>query len=147
MINNNIYCYVGASLLAQTVKNLSAMQETQVWPLAWEDLLEKGMAMHSSILAWRIPWTKEPGGLHPWGRKESDKIEQLTLSLLGYVITHILMGWNDITYITEQPASWHCWEGFVRESQQSALHSGWQWERIHSLWWCFHCEYSHWKSH
>ena len=39
------------------------MQETQVWTLSWEDLLEKEMASHSSILAWRIPWTEEPGGL------------------------------------------------------------------------------------
>ena len=45
------------------VKNLPAMQETWVQALGWEDPLEKGMAMHSSILAWRIPWTEEPGGL------------------------------------------------------------------------------------
>ena len=51
------------SLVAQTVKNLPAMQETQVWSIGWEDPLEKGMATHSSILAWRIPWTEEPGGL------------------------------------------------------------------------------------
>ena len=46
-----------ASLVAQLVKNLPAMWETWVWSLGWEDLLEKGMATHSSILAWRIPWT------------------------------------------------------------------------------------------
>ena len=45
------------------IKNLPAMQETQVQFLGWEDPLEKGMASHSSILAWRIPWTVEPGGL------------------------------------------------------------------------------------
>ena len=50
--------------MAQMVKNLPAVQETQVQPLCWEDPLEKGMATHSSILAWRIPWTEEPGGLH-----------------------------------------------------------------------------------
>ena len=49
--------------MAQTVKNLPAMQETWVWSLSWEDPLEKGMATHSSILAWRIPWTEEPGKL------------------------------------------------------------------------------------
>ena len=48
---------------AQMVKNLPAMQETQVQSLDWEDRLEKGMATHCSILAWRIPWTEEPGGL------------------------------------------------------------------------------------
>ena len=52
---------------AQTVKNLPAMQETQVRSLGWEDPLEKEMATHSSILAWRIPWTEEPGGLQPIG--------------------------------------------------------------------------------
>ena len=54
---------VGASLVAQMVKNLPAMQETWVWSLGWEDPLEKRMATHSSVLAWRIPWTEEPGGL------------------------------------------------------------------------------------
>ena len=45
------------------VKNLPAMQETQVLSLGWEDPLQEGMATHSSILAWKIPWTEEPGGL------------------------------------------------------------------------------------
>ena len=54
-----------ASLVAQTVKNLLAMQKTLVQSLGWEDPLEKGMATHSSILVWRIPWTEEPGGLQP----------------------------------------------------------------------------------
>ena len=49
--------------MAQTVKKLPAMQETQVRSLGWKDPLEKGMATHSSILAWRIPWTEEPCGL------------------------------------------------------------------------------------
>ena len=55
------------SLMAQKVKNLSAMQETQVQSLGWEDPLEKSMATHSSIPAWRIPWTEEPGGLQSIG--------------------------------------------------------------------------------
>ena len=50
--------------MAQTVKNLPTMQETQVQFLGWKDPLEKGMTTHSSILAWRIPWTEEPGGVH-----------------------------------------------------------------------------------
>ena len=49
------------------IKNPPAVQETQVWSLHWEDPLEKGMATHSSILAWRIPWTEEPGGLQSRG--------------------------------------------------------------------------------
>ena len=53
--------------MAQTVKNLPAMQETWVQSLGQEDPLEKGMATHSSILAWRTPWTEEPGGLQSLG--------------------------------------------------------------------------------
>ena len=53
-----------AELVTQTIKNLLAMWETQVRYLGREDSLEKGMATHSSIIAWRIPWTEEPGGLH-----------------------------------------------------------------------------------
>ena len=67
--------YSWASLLAQLVKNLPAMQETWVWSLGWEDPLEKGKATHSSILAWRIPWTI------PWDLIESDTTERLSLSL------------------------------------------------------------------
>ena len=52
-----------ASLVAQTVKNPPAKQETHVQSLDWEDSLEKGTATHSNILAWRIPWTEEPGRL------------------------------------------------------------------------------------
>ena len=53
--------------MAHTVKNLPAMQQTQVRALGMEDPLEKGTATHSSILAWRIPWTKEPGKLQSMG--------------------------------------------------------------------------------
>ena len=56
-----------ASLVAQMVKNLPALQETQVQSLGREDPLEKGVATHSSILAWRIPWTEEIGGLQSMG--------------------------------------------------------------------------------
>ena len=49
-----------------------------------EDPLEEGMATHSSLLAWRIPWMQEPGGYSPWGHKESDTIERLTLSFFTY---------------------------------------------------------------
>ena len=53
--------------MAQMEKNLPAMQETDVWSLGGEDALQKGMATHSSILAWRIPWTEGPGGLQSMG--------------------------------------------------------------------------------
>ena len=55
--------HFGASLVAHSVKNLPAVQETRVWSLGWEDPLEKEMATYSSILAWKISWTGEPGGL------------------------------------------------------------------------------------
>ena len=58
-----------------TVNDLPAVQETQVQPLGQEDPLEKEMATHSSILAWRIPWTEEPGGLQSLSHKESDTTE------------------------------------------------------------------------
>ena len=63
------------------VKNLPAMQQSQVQSLGWEDPLEEGMTVHSSIRAWRVPWTEDPGGLQSLGHKESDVVERPTLSL------------------------------------------------------------------
>ena len=56
-----------ASLVVQTVKNPPTMWKTWVQSLGWEDPLEEGMATHSNILSWRIPWTEEPGGLQSMG--------------------------------------------------------------------------------
>ena len=71
--------------MAQMVENSPAVWETQVRSLGCEGSLEKEMATHSGILAWKTPWTEEPGGLHysPWGCKESDTTEQLTLTQMG----------------------------------------------------------------
>ena len=97
---------VRASLIAQSVKGLTAMQETWVQSLGWEDPPEKEMATHSSILAWRIPWTEEPGRLvhgvtrvgHNWATKRayvSNKImhllkykqtQDVSLTLVNYLI-------------------------------------------------------------
>ena len=63
--------------MAQTVKHLPTMQETWVQSLGWEDSLEKEMTTHSSTLAWKIPWTEEPGRPQSCGHKESDMTEQL----------------------------------------------------------------------
>ena len=75
----NIYIYfffLMTSLVAQTVKNLPVKQETRFQSLDWDDPLEKGMAIHSSVLAWRIPWTEEPGrATVPGVTKESDMAE------------------------------------------------------------------------
>ena len=69
-----------ASLVVQRLKHLAAMWETWVRSLGQEDPLEKEMTTHSSILAWRIPWTEEPGGLQSTGRKESDTTKRLHLT-------------------------------------------------------------------
>ena len=58
-----MYVLLQASLVAQMVRNLPALQETWLRSPGWENSLEEGMANHSSFLAWRIPWTEEPGGL------------------------------------------------------------------------------------
>ena len=69
----------GVSLVAQTVKNLPAVQEAWLWSLGREDSLKKGMATHSSVLAWRIPWTEEAG-----------RLESMGLQRIGhYWVTHI----------------------------------------------------------
>ena len=80
------------------------VKETQVHSLGWEDPLEKEMATHSSILAWRTPWTEEPGGRYsPWGHKESDMSEQLTLSLSGTRL------WGAAGEGGARPqGTWHC---------------------------------------
>ena len=67
-------------LVAHTVKNMPTIQETWVQSLLQEDPLEKGMATHSSILAWRLPWTESLAGYSSWGHKESDMTEQLTVT-------------------------------------------------------------------
>ena len=63
-----------ASPVAETVKNLSAARETRVQSLDWEDPLENGMATHSSVLAWRIPRTEEPGGLQSMGSQSQTRL-------------------------------------------------------------------------
>ena len=69
--------------MAQTVKNLPALWETWVRSLGGEDPLDKEMATHSSVLAWRIPWTEDLVGYNPWGCKGSDTTERLHFTSLG----------------------------------------------------------------
>ena len=80
--------YHRAFLVAKRLKRLSPMQETQVRSLGWEDPLEKGMATYSSILAWRIPWTVEPGRLQFMGHQESDMTKQVAQSCLTLLQPH-----------------------------------------------------------
>ena len=69
-----MYMLSAASLVAEMVNDLPALQETWVTSLGWEDPLEKEMATHSSILAWRIPWTEEPGGLQSTGSQSQTRL-------------------------------------------------------------------------
>ena len=88
-ISVNVFPRIWASLVAQMVKNLPAMQEIQVQSLGWDDPLLKRMATHSSILVWRIPWTEEPSGLpsmvcrvrHNWVHTQ----ELLNITCLNYL--------------------------------------------------------------
>ena len=68
----SLWVHLGASLVTQMVKNLPAVQETQVPSLAHKNPLKKAMAIHSGVLAWRIPWTEELGRLQPMGSQELD---------------------------------------------------------------------------
>ena len=89
---------IPVSLVAQMVKHLPTMWETGVQSLGREDLLEKEMATHSSILAWKIPWTEEPVGYSPWGRKESDTAEWLHFSFLHQLNS---IYWADCVRVTK----------------------------------------------
>ena len=77
---------MGASLVAQTIKYPPAMQKTWVRSLSWEDPLEKGKAIYFSILAWRIPWAEEPGGLQSMG---SQRVGHNRVTRLPYTYTYI----------------------------------------------------------
>ena len=78
------------------VKSLPSMQETQVWSLGQEDTLEKGMPTCSSILAWRILWTEEPGRLQSMDSKELDTTKQRTLSLFHFTSKGLEIYWNQM---------------------------------------------------
>ena len=80
--------------MAQRLKRLPAMQETWVRSLGQEDPLEKEIAMHSSTLAWKIPWTEEPGGLQSMGSQELDTTERLhfhfhLIALIAILVLHL----------------------------------------------------------
>ena len=87
--------HLRTSLVAQMVRNLPAMRETQVQSLSWKDALEKGMATHSRILAWRTPWTEEPGGLQVQSLSWKDALEK------GMATHSRILAWR--TPWTEEP--------------------------------------------
>ena len=98
-----------SSSQAQTVKNLSAVPETHVGSLGWEDPLEEGMATHSSILAHRIPWTEEPGGLQSMGSHRVEQDWRLWL--------HMCTEWGGV----QTPRSSGCLRLFTTLCGQSAV--------------------------
>ena len=98
------YCIYGYPLVAQTAKNLTAMQETQIQSLGWEDPLEKGMATHFNILAWRIPWTEEPSGLQSMGLQRVG-YNWGTTTTYGYLILYVSFVEKVILSSTE--LTWH----------------------------------------
>ena len=108
--------YSWASLVAQTVKNPLAMQETWVRSLGWEEPLEKGTATHSSILTWRIPWTEDPGRLQSMSCKELDTTERFSqhrkfkkCNVISY--TCRLQGYNHNMLVNTSITSYcMCWE-------------------------------------
>ena len=105
--------YLGrTSLVAQMVKRLSTMRETQVQSLGWEDPLEKKMAIHSSTLAWKIPWTEEPGRLQSMG---SQRVRHNWATLL----TH--SGWNE--FIGMEPPRWY-WRAYKGTETRTFSSSG-----------------------
>ena len=144
------YLLITASLVDQTIKNLPALQETRVQPLGREDPLEKGMVIHSSILAWKIPRTEEPGGLSATvhGVAESDRPDRPTLTPHNEVrVQWGLQRWQDkapvlkVTTLQEtgsccgtQPACWkqHAFTGHTLASQPgcSVLRQDMHWTGI-----------------
>ena len=89
-----------ASLVAQRLKHLPAMQETRARSLGQEDLLEKEMATRSSILAWRIPWMEEPGRLQSTGWQR-----------VGHDFTVTFFHFQQCLYLPISPVRSHCWSG------------------------------------
>ena len=132
------------------VKSLPAMQETRVWSLGQEDPLEKGLAIHSGILAWRIPWTEETGR----GRKELDITERLTLtprswnSIIGLfssvqslnqLACMLALNWNVVSWISDMgwpftigpklnQSQWYSWPIFRVSYLGCHLLKGGKWE-------------------
>ena len=112
-----------ASLVAQTVKNLPVMQKTWIWSLGWKDPLEKGMATHSNILAWKFPWTEE-SVYSPWGSKKLDMTEWLTLSLSCMSTNDcknaaLILGLQ-IHFGNE--ANWQIWDQWLIKSNSTLIH-------------------------
>ena len=112
-----------ASLVAQMIKYLPAMQETQVRSLGREDPLEKEMATHSTILAWKIPWTEEPGGLQSMGLQRVGHDWATNTSTLYSCLKWLILYYMNCTSIKKKFKWLHLW--------LKCLECWW----VYSLWW------------
>ena len=117
------------------VKHLPTIRETWVQSLGWEDPLEKEMATHSSTIAWKIPWTEEPGRLSPWGHKESDTTERLHLVGAGQLkkkestkekAASAPLPSSALHYYSKHFTNAPVHPALLEPSQFSNIHSSWQ---------------------
>ena len=118
---------------AQSLKSLTAMQETWVQSLGWGDPLDKEMATHSSILAWENPQTEESGGLQPWGHRESDRTEWA--SMQEYVHSNVEISGSQFSCLSKrgdfsflpQCRDIRAWRGQRHHCSSRADLSEWSW--------------------
>ena len=140
-------CYAkGASLVVQTVKNLPATQETQVWSLGQEDdPLEKGMATHSSILAWRIPWTVEPGGLQSMGsqRVRHDWVTNTHTHTQHHRKNWIMTSYNFLSYFCLSICFYFFPSKFTSDGYPSVRSSQHNWGKLFALFSVPPCDFVH----
>ena len=111
-----------ASLVAQSVKNLPAVQETQVWSLGQEDPLEKEMVTHSSILAWKIPLTEKPGGLQSMGLQRVGHYWATNTYLLTVKSGFLLLSQSFLLQTLLKSCKW-AWRMITRQCWSSGAHS------------------------
>ena len=112
--------------VAQVVKSPLAMRETQVWFLGWEDLLEKKMATNSTLLAWRTPWTEEPGGLHSMGSQRVGQDFTFTFTFT-LVFQDGFLSYSNLSKMPENKKKW-CHANFccgTSSSQPFTSHASW----------------------
>ena len=123
-------CLLTASLMAQTVKNLPAMWETRVWSLGRENLLEKEMATHSSILAWRIPRTEKPSGLQSMGsQRVGHDCAMNTLTCLLIHLSHLIATQGSCLHLRSHGRSGNNTKFRVQEGIRNKCKPSW-WKRL-----------------
>ena len=131
----------GTSLVVQMVKRLSTMWETRVRSLGWEDPLKKEMAIHSSTLAWKTPWTEEPGGLQSMGSRRGGHDWATSRSLCteaGWQYTALTHSFLNLELVRCSMSASNCWFlTCIQVSQEAGRGSGIpiSLRIFHSLWW------------